>query len=275
MIQLFASDLDGTLFNAAHTVDPVILASIRKVRRAGAHFSVATGRTLRSNTAFGFEGNVAVVCANGAIVLDESNTMIRFEAIDQAIIEEMATRLSHIQFDYVGERHTYHNYSEAEHAAIYARRPWYSKILLRGMGSVGAPENIYDCTPDLIAGKRICKVNAHLNDPQEIAEASAFVAEKSETIVNAPFDPSMFEITAKGVNKGEAVAWLANYLGLVEDNVAVYGDGGNDIELLARFEHAYATSNACEAAKAAAGNVIGSCAFHAVPRHMVGTLRAR
>lgn len=236
---------------------------------------MATGRTLRSNTAFGFEGNVAVVCANGAIVLDESNTMIRFEAIDQAIIEEMATRLSHIQFDYVGERHTYHNYSEAEHAAIYARRPWYSKILLRGMGSVGAPENIYDCTPDLIAGKRICKVNAHLNDPQEIAEASAFVAEKSETIVNAPFDPSMFEITAKGVNKGEAVAWLANYLGLVEDNVAVYGDGGNDIELLARFEHAYATSNACEAAKAAAGNVIGSCAFHAVPRHMVGTLRAR
>ncbi len=275
MIQLFASDLDGTLFNAAHTVDPVILASIRKVRRAGAHFSVATGRTLRSNTAFGFEGNVAVVCANGAIVLDESNTMIRFEAIDQAIIEEMATRLSHIQFDYVGERHTYHNYSEAEHAAIYARRPWYSKILLRGMGSVGAPENVYDCTPDLIAGKRICKVNAHLNDPQEIAEVSAFVAEKSEAIVNAPFDPSMFEITARGVNKGEAVAWLANYLGLVEDDVAVYGDGGNDIELLARFEHAYATSNACEAAKAAAGNVIGSCAFHAVPRHMVGTLRAR
>lgn len=275
MIQLFASDLDGTLFNAAHTVDPVILASIRKVRRAGAHFSVATGRTLRSNTAFGFEGNVAVVCANGAIVLDESNTMIRFEAIDQAIIEEMATRLSHIQFDYVGERHTYHNYSEAEHAAIYARRPWYSKILLRGMGSVGAPENVYDCTPDLIAGKRICKVNAHLNDPQEIAEVSAFVAEKSEAIVNAPFDPSMFEITARGVNKGEAVAWLANYLGLIEDDVAVYGDGGNDIELLARFEHAYATSNACEAAKAAAGNVIGSCAFHAVPRHMVGALRAR
>ncbi len=275
MIQLFASDLDGTLFNAAHTVDPVILASIRKVRRAGAHFSVATGRTLRSNTAFGFEGNVAVVCANGAIVLDESNTMIRFEAIDQAIIEEMATRLSHIQFDYVGERHTYHNYSEAEHAAIYARRPWYSKILLRGMGSVGAPENVYDCTPDLIAGKRICKVNAHLSDPQEIADVSAFVAEKSETIVNAPFDPSMFEITARGVNKGEAVAWLANYLGLVEDDVAVYGDGGNDIELLARFEHAYATSNACEAAKAAAGNVIGSCAFHAVPRHMVGTLRER
>ena len=55
--------------------------------------------------------------------------------------------------------------------------------------------------------------------------------------------------------------------------VAVYGDGGNDIVMLDRFEHAYATSNGSDAAKRAAGNVIGNCAAHAVPRHMVATLR--
>ena len=31
--------------------------------------------------------------------------------------------------------------------------------------------------------------------------------------------------------------------------------------------------NGSDAAKLAAGNVIGSCAFHAVPRHMVKTVR--
>ena len=92
-------------------------------------------------------------------------------------------------------------------------------------------------------------------------------------MVNAPFNPAMFEITDRACNKGESVAWLANYLGFSEDEVAVYGDGGNDIVMLDRFEHAYATSNGSDAAKRAAGNVIGNCAAHAVPRHMVATLR--
>ena len=50
-------------------------------------------------------------------------------------------------------------------------------------------------------------------------------------------------------------------------------DGGNDLAMLARFEHAYATRGASAEAKRAAGNVIGSCALHAVPRHIVATIR--
>ena len=109
----------------------------------------------------------------------------------------------------------------------------------------------------------------------EASEVAAFIAEHDE-VVNAPFDPSMFEVTRAGVNKGEAVAWLAGYLGIREDEVAVYGDGGNDIQMLGRFAghgHAYATSNGSDAAKSAAGNVIGNCAAWAVPRHMLRTLR--
>lgn len=43
--------------------------------------------------------------------------------------------------------------------------------------------------------------------------------------------------------------------------------------MLARFDHAYATSNGSDAAKRAAGNVIGSCAFYSVPRHILATVR--
>ena len=43
--------------------------------------------------------------------------------------------------------------------------------------------------------------------------------------------------------------------------------------MLDRFEHSFATSNASDAAKQAAGTVIGNCAFHAVPKHMLKTLR--
>ena len=59
----------------------------------------------------------------------------------------------------------------------------------------------------------------------------------------------MFEITDVACNKGESVAWLAGYYGIAEDEVAVYGDGGNDIAMLKRFRHSYATKNASDAAK--------------------------
>ena len=75
--------------------------------------------------------------------------------------------------------------------------------------------------------------------------------------------------------KGEALAWLAARLGIAEDEVAVYGDGGNDVVMLERFRHAYATANGSPAAKRAAGTVIGPCATYAVPRHVVRTLRAQ
>ena len=44
---------------------------------------------------------------------------------------------------------------------------------------------------------------------------------RSDRVVNAPFDPVMFEITDVACNKGESVAWLAGYYGIAEDEVAV------------------------------------------------------
>lgn len=272
MAKLYASDLDGTLLNALHTVDPIVLGAIRRVRAAGAHFSVATGRTLRSNRAMGFEGNVAVVCANGSIVLDEQGSVIRNEFIDPGFIRDIAFAFPQAPLDFITPEHTYHVCSEEQHAASYGHMPWYRKVVMRGMSTTGGSEHVYGCEPAQIASLEVCKINAHVRGMAQAREISAFLAERADEVVNAPFDPSMFEITRHGVNKGEAVAWLASYLGICEDDVAVYGDGGNDIVMLERFEHAYATRNGSEEAKRAAGHVIGNCATWAVPRHMVRTL---
>ena len=56
MIKLFASDLDGTLLNLLHDTDRTIRDAIREVTASGAHFSVATGRTMRTSQDFGFSG---------------------------------------------------------------------------------------------------------------------------------------------------------------------------------------------------------------------------
>lgn len=277
MIRLFAADLDGTLLNSMHMTDRTILTSIGKVRAAGAHFSVATGRVFRTTRDFGFCGGMCVVCANGSIVLGEGDEVLRAEAVDPAFCVDLVSEFGDLPFEFVTAEHNYHRCSEAEHAAAFADAPRYWRIATRGMRMTGGPEYVYDCTSAQLASLPVCKVNLHLQGqvPEVAREVSAFLAEHPE-VVNAPFDPTMFEITAAGVDKGSALAWLAGWLGLGEDEVAVYGDGGNDICMLERFAafgHAYATSNGSADAKRAAGNVIGSCARHAVPRHMLETLR--
>ena len=276
MIKLFAADLDGTLLNALHLTDRTILRSLREIRSAGAHFSIATGRTMRSNRAMGFEGNVAVVCANGSLVLDEDGQVIRTAAMPHEFVEALVRAFPKAPLDFITAEHTYHLGTEEQHAASFGNMPAWRKVVMRGMSMTGGPEHIYECAPAQVAALDVCKVNAHIKGMEEADEVAAFIADWGDDVVNAPFNPSMLEVTRRGVNKGEAVAWLAGYLGISEDEVAVYGDGGNDIQMLERFAghgHAYATSNGSDAAKAAAGHVIGPCALHAVPHHMLRTLR--
>ncbi len=275
MIKLFAADLDGTLLNGLHLTDRTILRSIARVRKAGMHFSLATGRTVRDPRQLGFQKNVCVVCANGSMVLGEDGTLLRSRPLDQAFVEELVTRFSTEPLEFITTEHTYHLQSEEAHRAAYSHMALWRRVVTRGMSMTGGPEHVYNCTPAQIAALRVVKINAHIAGMGRADQIHDFLNAHTDVATNAPFDPCMFEITAAGVDKGEAVSWLANHLGIRDDEVAVYGDGGNDIAMLRRFSHAYATHGASDDAKRAAGNVIGSCITHAVPHHVVRTLRTQ
>lgn len=286
MIRLFASDLDGTLLAALHDVGLPVRAAIREVTDAGAHFAVATGRTFRSSGDFGFESlPCEVVCANGAIVLNRESEAVRFATMDQAVIEEMLAAFPAAPFMCIGREHSYVRGTREAYEAGYEVRGPVARVVdgvrMRAMrrGQARYPhERVFDCSAEEILSHDICKVNCRVRDAGMARELSAFIAERADRIVDAPFSPVMFEITAAGVNKGEAVEWLAGYLGISRDEVAVYGDGGNDIAMLERFApygHAFAPYGASDDAKRAAGLVLGSNLAYAVPRHMVRTVRGR
>lgn len=279
MIKLFASDLDGTLLNCFHNVDRTILAAIREAVASGAHVAVATGRTLRSTSDFGFGGSgIEAVCANGSIVLDRDGRIIHHGTVDPAFVEELLRAFPQVCFECVGLEHTFVTGTEEERFAGFKGDGIVKRIIMRGMRGrrqAMSADCLYSQGLSDVLAHEVCKINARVAEPSLERELHAFIDAHADSVVDTPFDPVMFEITDKDVNKGASVAWLAGYLGISEDEVAVYGDGGNDLAMLRRFEHAYAPSNGSDAAKEAAGSVIGSCVFHAVPRHIRATLRAQ
>lgn len=279
MIRLFASDLDGTLLNLTHSLDGAIRAAIREVTDSGAHFAIATGRTMGSNGDYGFEGlGVEAIASNGALIFDRDGRLIKHSVMDPAFLEEMFRAFPQVCFECVGVGRSYVMGSMEEQQAGFDQGSPAKRLLMRGMSMRRAEMQAmcsFDQTPEDVLAHEICKVNARVTDPAIEAELHAFLAEHADSVVNTPFDPVMFEISGIDTNKGSAVAWLAGYLGCSEDEVAVYGDGGNDVAMLERFEHSYATSNARDEAKEAASEVIGPCALHAVPRHMVRTIHSQ
>ena len=278
MIKMFASDLDGTLLNALHETDGFIRRAIDELLRAGLHVVPATGRSSLPAGPHGFGGlGVEAVCANGSLVRDADGSVIKAFTVDSAVAEELLRAFPMICFDFATPEGLFSNGSREQHDAGFKKDSPLRRIIMRGMSgrTASSEPHVYDQPASRILAHDICKINCRVVDPGAERELKAFLAEHTDRVVNAPFDPVMFEITDVACNKGASIAWLAAYHGIAEDEVAVYGDGGNDIVMLDRFRHSYATKNGSDAAKAAANETIGHCALHAVPKHMLATVRAQ
>ena len=279
MIRLFASDLDGTLLNAMHETDRTIRHAIGKAQALGAHVVPATGRSTLPAGERGFSGlALDSVCANGSIVRGPRGEVLKTFELDRGFVEELLRAFPQICFDCCTPDGIYSSGSYEMHQAGFKRDGLVRRIAMRGMRARGGLHEEHRFSQPLseILSHTVCKVNCRVETAGLERELKAFLADHADEVVNAPFNPVMFEITDKSCNKGESVAWLGRHYGIGEDEIAVYGDGGNDIAMLAlfaRYGHAYATANGSAAAKQASGNVIGHCALHAVPKHILKTLR--
>ena len=66
-------------------------------------------------------------------------------------------------------------------------------------------------------------------------------------------------MNGKGIGKGAALRWLADYKGISMDNVMAFGDNSNDMDMLTSVGWPVAVGNAIDEARAAARIVCGNC----------------
>lgn len=272
MIKLFACDLDGTLLNKYHETDEIILNAVNQVIENHRYFAIATGRHMHENqkAKLGMhDDGVYTICMNGAWIFDPKGNSIYENYLDQQFLSKILKTFPTIDFECIGKDHTYLRISKEQHIKEFEKRSIWKKVLRKTDINEFMKDCLYEQSDEAILKQGIMKINCRVEDEQLHHDLTAFIQANSDIVVNAPFQDEIFEITDKSVNKGEAVTKLAQHLNISEDEVAVYGDGGNDLEMLGRFHYAYATENASDAAKTAAGNVIGHCDDHAVPMHIV------
>ena len=146
-----------------------------------------------------------------------------------------------------------------------------------------------DATPLLVEGEldvlaehfpayaERCRVTRELPD-FPVVKANVFTGEGEVAMTElvarlntevAAFDvdramPTYSNIMPRGWNKGTAVAWLAERLGVGLDDVVVFGDADNDLPMFAAVKNSVAVAGAAPEAAEAARWHIGACEDDAV-----------
>ncbi|BBD90884.1 Cof-type HAD-IIB family hydrolase [Staphylococcus caprae] len=270
MIKLIATDMDGTLLNAAHEITPENQAAIKFAQEHGITVVIATGRAFyEANTPVAeTDLKVPYICLNGAEVRDETFNIMSTSHLNHSLVNKITTTLKKedIYYQVYTNRGIYTEDPQrdleiyidiAERAGQKADVEKIKNSIQKRIdnGTLKIVDN-YDKIEE-IPGELIMKILAFDSDLGKIDLVGQELA-KSPNLAVSSSSRGNLEITHSDAQKGIALATIAKQLGIDLENVMALGDNLNDISMLERVGYPVAMDNAAPEVKAVAKYITDS-----------------
>lgn len=232
MYRFIASDLDGTLLDQHHCVNPLTAETLQQLERQGLRFALATGRHYLDvkgiRQALGVRAHI--ISSNGARVHDPDGRLIHSENIDPAIVRQVAQPA----------------FAAGTVLNFYLDDEWlidqsndYLLSLHADSGFVYRVDNLARHDGAGVAKVLYIADHAHLLE----VEAKLHAALGDSAYITFSAD-NCLEVMAPGVSKGHALSLVLAGQGIAADDCLAFGDGQNDIELLQSVGHPRVMANA-------------------------------
>lgn len=270
MIKLIATDMDGTLLNAAHEISEENQQAIRYAQEQGITVVIATGRAFyEANTPVAeTDLKVPYICLNGAEVRDETFNIMSTSHLNHELVHKVTSKLKEegIYYQIYTNRGIYTEDPQrdldiyidiAERAGQKADVEKIKNSIQKRIdnGTLKIVDN-YDKIEE-IPGELIMKILAFDSDLGKIDLVGQELA-KSPNLAVSSSSRGNLEITHSDAQKGIALATIAKQLGIDLENVMALGDNLNDISMLERVGYPVAMDNAAPEVKAVAKYITDS-----------------
>jgi Cof subfamily protein (haloacid dehalogenase superfamily) len=244
--RLAAIDLDGTLLGPDKTISPENIAAVDRLHQSGVTVIIASGRRHQNSVRFQRQLRLSgpiIACQGGLIRDGESGNVIEAHFLPQSVTRQIIGEAEKrdIQVIYYHLDHLYVAERNNQWVHLYEARVGERAEILPNL--------------DQLDGRRALKL-VWYGDPEILnkirPEMSAHYGEKVDILST---ERENLEFMPRGINKATALAKVAAELGVRPDQVLAFGDGENDVQMLAWAGMGVAMSHGSQAAINAAKRV--------------------
>lgn len=248
------SDLDGTLLHDDHKFSDKTIEVVNKLYDNGIYFVPATARTLKDlkqkAAMLGIDKKGGIIAAsNGAQIYDfKTDSFIVNKYLPKELIEEIFERYYNKFFAKLNFYSTDSSYvfAEGKNSKFWANTMGLRYVVATSPDEVDEPvTHLYIVT------------NHKATDEEKLNEYNYLKEKYSDRYkVDSYHNNRVFDISTKGLDKGNVVKEVKKYLNLGDDVHSYgFGDGHNDIPLLKACDTGVAMKNGFEDIKAQADDV--------------------
>lgn len=255
MIKMVVSDMDGTLLGrnglTKHTAETIL-----KAINTGIKFVVATGRDLSGVQGIFKEYGIAfsAILGNGAQFIDQHGEIKKTAYFRKDKFKEVTNIFDSLGIHYMifmnDGFYSIQEPEEVREAFIQRGMHRFKKTreeTMQGWQKAPMPcqllQKVNDVETFLADPHEIIKVEAFDVDEGLIAKAKEKLAD-IEGIAYLSSFPDNVEVTDEHAQKGLILEEVIQKMALQKDEVAIFGDGLNDITLFKHFQESYAVANA-------------------------------
>lgn len=234
MIQLIASDMDGTLLPPyTSEVSPRAKELIDRLIQNGVLFCPASGRQY-PNLKMMFEplgDRIPYICENGAAVILGGRPIVT-APMDRTLCEELLRDII--------QRDDYELQVNVVHTCYLQPKNEAYLHLMRDQvrNHVTVVEDIFSITDE-----PILKISVYCPDGVTPSYLEELQIKYGETFQVLQSSQNFLDATAKGINKGWGMTQLAKYLEIPTEDIIAMGDHNNDREILSLVGHPIAMAS--------------------------------
>lgn len=242
-IKLVASDVDGTLIkNSTSHLYPEMKEAIRELKKRGIYFCAASGRQYNSirNVFAGVEEDIIYISDNGAQIR-RGEERLRVTGMRRDVAEAIILQLR--EYDNKCDMVV----STADECLMESKNKEFIHLMTYGY------HNTFRLVEDVLQEKaEIIKISLYCEESiQEIGEGELIPRWRDKVKVCMAGE-EWVDFMDLSVDKGNALGYVQQYLGVTREETMAFGDHDNDIGMMYAAGASYAVENAREEVKRAA-----------------------